>query len=175
MKQLVPPENLHIGAGGPPAQLGGRSDDSVLALPAGAERRRFLRWPVFWSAKLYTGERARNCLVVDFSPGGAKVRTPDGPPIGDNVALKFPTAIQLFGKVAWARGGLLGIEFQTGHLPWLRLPDSPRQAMRPVVEGTNLVPFDSAERHELDVPRPGDVDSQPDPEMHRKPRAAAHR
>ena len=118
MKQLVPSENSDTGVQTQPAplaqptRLAGRPDDTVLGLPPGAERRRFLRWPVFWPARLDSGEQARNCLVLDFSPGGAKVRSPDGPPIGDWVALKFPSAIQLFGKVAWTRGGILGIEFQ---------------------------------------------------------------
>jgi hypothetical protein len=142
MKQLVPSENFNTGARTQPARPSRRSNDSVLNPPPGAERRRFLRWPVFWSAELDSGERARNCQVLDFSPGGAKVRSADGPPIGGSVALKFPNAIHLFGKVAWAHGGLLGIEFQDGQLPWLRLPDPPRPAMRLVVDGTNPVLYD---------------------------------
>lgn len=112
MKQLDPSGKLDISLETQPARLAVRSDDTFPDQPPGAERRRFLRWPVFWSAKLDSGEQARNCLVLDFCPGGAKVRAPDGPPIGDRVALKFPYALQLFGKVAWAHGGLLGIEFQ---------------------------------------------------------------
>jgi hypothetical protein len=115
-----------------------RSKGNILDQPLGMERRRFLRWPGFWSAKLENGEGARSCQVLDFSPGGAKVRSSDGPLLGDRVALKFPNAIHLFGKVAWVRGALLGIEFQAEHLPRLRLADPPRLAMRPAlaVSGT---------------------------------------
>ncbi len=112
MKQRIPPEDLESCIDTHSARRSGRPQSSVLISPSGAERRRFLRWPVFWMAGVDTGDCVSKCLVLDFSPGGAKLQSPEGPPVGERVALKFSDAVQLFGKVAWSRGGLLGIEFQ---------------------------------------------------------------
>ena len=111
MRQCIPLEDLDSEIEAQDARRPGRLQDSVVAPAAGAERRRFLRWPVFWMAGLDDGDCASKCLVLDFSPGGAKLQSPEGPPVGVPVALRFSDAVQLFGKVAWTRGGLLGIEF----------------------------------------------------------------
>lgn len=76
------------------------------------ERRRFLRWPVFWQASLTDSEQYENCLVLDFSPGGAKVRAVSAASFGPLVSLGFPGTIGLFGKLAWQHGQLMGIEFR---------------------------------------------------------------
>ena len=75
------------------------------------ERRSYLRWPVFWQARLLGDERSVDCLVLDFSPGGAKVRA-DGPlSLGAAVGLSFAGAIGLVGRLVWQEGALFGIEF----------------------------------------------------------------
>lgn len=88
-----------------PARGDGLSADPI-------ERRRHLRWPVFWQASLSDRDQTRSCMVLDFSPGGAKVRVGDLPSIGSVVSLGFVGAIGLFGRLAWQRGNLLGIEFR---------------------------------------------------------------
>lgn len=84
------------------------SDEVRLAI----ERRCYLRWPVFWPAAMIGDDRARDCLVLNFSPGGAKIKSTSSMSVGSLVALKFPYAIQLVGHVAWKCGHLMGIEFQ---------------------------------------------------------------
>jgi len=90
----------------------GQPQGSVPRHASGRERRRLLRWPVFWSAMLDSEDGDRSCLVLDFSPGGAKVRSSLSLEVGERIALRFHDAIRLFGKVAWRRGAVLGIEFR---------------------------------------------------------------
>lgn len=76
------------------------------------ERRCYLRWPVFWRGRLSDGSHASDCLFLDFSPAGAKVRCHSPQAFGDRVDIEFPGAIALVGKLAWQQGCLLGIEFR---------------------------------------------------------------
>ena len=95
------------------AQFGRRLKRSRRPGPkAGArERREFLRWPVFWSAKLADNQGSRDCMVLDFSPGGARLRTARAMAIGTRVTLGFPYAGQFGGKVVWRNGNFLGVRF----------------------------------------------------------------
>lgn len=76
------------------------------------ERRTYLRWPVFWQAKLSDDRQSTDCFVLDFSPAGARVRTDSPISFEPTVGLGFAGAIGLVGKVVWQRGSLVGIEFR---------------------------------------------------------------
>jgi PilZ domain len=70
-----------------------------------------LRWPGSWPATLYADGCGAACRVQSFSALGAQIAMPDPPPVGAEVALKFPFTIYLKGRVAWSRGDDLGIDF----------------------------------------------------------------
>ena len=75
------------------------------------DRRSYLRWPVHWQASLSDQRQDANCLVLDFSPAGAKVRTERPLALEPMFGLGFSGAIGLVGRLVWQRGCLLGIEF----------------------------------------------------------------
>lgn len=91
-----------------PRRTGGRTARSHF------ERRRYLRWPVFWPATIAADGRSRDCLVLDFSPGGAKVRANRPPALEAPVSLTFPCSTQFDGRIVWSHGGVMGIEFREG-------------------------------------------------------------
>lgn len=70
-----------------------------------------LDWPMSWPAALYVGDTGFDCTVLDFSAAGAHVTMPDAPPASAEATLKFPFSVYLKGRIAWRRGGDLGLDF----------------------------------------------------------------
>lgn len=97
----------HRGRPLPAPQAANRLDEN-------AERRRQLRWPVFWSATLSDGVQSHDCVVMDFSPSGARVKLQNPRRFDHSMAfLSFGNGVQLPGTLAWQRGGICGIAFST--------------------------------------------------------------
>lgn len=96
-----------------PTRNGTAAEDAPDPTRLHSERRSYVRWPVFWRARLSEAERDRqwDCLVLDFSPTGAKVRSSRPLAVGTDVGLRLSPAVHVNGRVVWAHGGVIGIEF----------------------------------------------------------------
>lgn len=82
-----------------------------------AERRRDLRRAIVQEiAKLVTDGREELCTIRDVSPGGLKAEVYRSVPEGTRVKVELRTGRTLAGKVAWARQGHIGIQFDE-HVP----------------------------------------------------------
>ncbi len=81
------------------------------------EQRSFHRMAVRWDATLTAGSEPveDDCLVLDISPGGAQVQTPDPLPAETVVALTLRRGGRFSGKVAWQQGSYFGITFERTH------------------------------------------------------------
>ena len=81
------------------------------------EQRRFHRMAVRWEAALSAGTDADGggCLVLDMSPGGAKVQTQNPLPAETPVSLMLDRGGRFSGRVAWQHGSYFGILFDRTH------------------------------------------------------------
>jgi hypothetical protein len=74
-------------------------------------QRKYKRKPVLWAAKLETASGRHECITLDLSLGGAKLRvnTPVAP--HEQVALVFDRFGRLCAEVAWVDGSMIGLRF----------------------------------------------------------------
>jgi len=75
------------------------------------ERRRFARKPVLWAASVEI--RGKRCagLIVDFSPGGARIRFEAEAETGDELLVVLDQFDTFGAKVIWQYDGEAGIHF----------------------------------------------------------------
>ena len=91
---------------------GERQDALGSAAVHGGERRRHARRSGLWAAQLETVQGARrNCLVLDVSQSGAKLRVEQTATPGDFVILIGERFGTRKGRVVWAGNHRLGISF----------------------------------------------------------------
>ena len=78
----------------------------------GAERRRYKRKPVLWSARVELRTGPSECIILDLSLGGAKIKTTHAPiPAHQVVTLVIDRFGALRAEVAWSRMGHMGLRF----------------------------------------------------------------
>lgn len=75
-----------------------------------AERRRRPRSAVIWSAKLHCEGRVLDCVILNLSGTGAKVRTKDRVEADTPIILQGERFGMLRGRVAWAKDDTLGLK-----------------------------------------------------------------
>jgi len=75
------------------------------------ESRYFRRRSVLWPAKIIVGTHELSCQIWNLSLGGARVRMDLPIQEGTDVTLSISDRGELAAKVAWARGGSLGLDF----------------------------------------------------------------
>ncbi len=107
-------DRLLVGAFALKGMAGPRAETSprrAVPLAAPPERRRVRRVPVRWHATVEIGGHRPSCLVLDYSPSGARLQL-DRP-----VAVEQPVRIMLGrrgtrrGEIVWQRDGQVGIQF----------------------------------------------------------------
>jgi hypothetical protein len=92
----------HLKHDEPPAQVG-------------AEKRRHKRRSGMWSGRLELGQNQRvGCVVLDLSDGGAKLMLKEPVARGKIVTLISERVGSRGGRIAWADGKRVGIEFLEG-------------------------------------------------------------
>jgi PilZ domain len=74
-------------------------------------RRREMRTGVIKGAKITFGRSVIDCIVLDVSPGGARVRTEVVTPVPDQVILRFSGGSAFAAQLQWALGTELGFAF----------------------------------------------------------------
>ncbi len=77
-----------------------------------SERRRHKRKPVLWSARVESRAGPAECIILDLSLGGAKLKTA-APPVPPHqiVTLVIDRFGALRAEVAWSRLGHMGLRF----------------------------------------------------------------
>jgi hypothetical protein len=75
------------------------------------KRRREMRTGVLKRAKITFGRAVIDCVVLDVSPGGARVRTEVVVTIPEQVVLRFSGGSAFVAHVQWALGTELGFAF----------------------------------------------------------------
>jgi hypothetical protein len=77
-----------------------------------ADRRRHKRKPVLWSARIEGRGAPSECIILDLSLGGAKIRA-SGPqvPTHQHVTLVIDRFGAIRAEVAWSRMGHMGLRF----------------------------------------------------------------
>jgi hypothetical protein len=75
------------------------------------ERRKYKRKPVLWAAKLETASGRHECITLDLSLGGAKLRVDTTVAPNEQVTLVFDRFGPLRAEVAWVEGGTIGLRF----------------------------------------------------------------
>lgn len=76
-----------------------------------AEHRKFKRKPVLWPAKLDTPGGRHDCITLDLSLGGAKLRVADQIALEPPVTLLFEPCGALRGEVVWVDERSIGMRF----------------------------------------------------------------
>jgi hypothetical protein len=95
---------------------------------AGAsERRRHKRKPVLWAARVEFPGGATECIILDLSLGGAKLRGAAPVTAKQHVTLVIDRFGALQAEVVWARSGHMGLRFtdtpeQIAHILGSTLP-----------------------------------------------------
>lgn len=79
------------------------------------ERRAFWRTAVLWAGHLHVDGGSAECVVLDISANGAKLRFRDPAPGDENTcALEVPRLGVLSCVVTWRRGNRIGLRFSEG-------------------------------------------------------------
>jgi hypothetical protein len=91
------------------------------------ERRKHKRKPVLWSARVEWSSGAAECIILDLSLGGAKLRGPVEVKARDTVTLVIDRFGAIRAEVVWAKMGYLGLRFtdsqdQISHILGTTLP-----------------------------------------------------
>ena len=80
-----------------------------------AEQRRHIRKRVLWAARLDTAEGPFNCVILNVSRSGAKLRLPAATTISSREPIQL--VLEAFGElraeIVWQRGDKMGIRFTT--------------------------------------------------------------
>jgi len=81
-------------------------------LAMAAERRRHQRKTVLWSARVESKDGPSDCIILDLSLGGAKIKT-DAAPVSahQTVMLVIDRFGALRAEVVWSRRGHMGLRF----------------------------------------------------------------
>ena len=80
--------------------------------PGGSpEQRGIARQGVLWAAKLDTGDAVIDCIVLDISIRGARVRFGAPVAVPERVVLRLRDGTRLDAWRRWSRGTQLGLEF----------------------------------------------------------------
>ena len=75
------------------------------------ELRKFKRKPVLWGAKLETAAGSFDCIALDLSLGGAKLRMSEQVPMNERVVLAITRLGRLNAEVVWQQPGFIGLQF----------------------------------------------------------------
>jgi hypothetical protein len=102
-------------------------DDQVVGGATPADRRQHKRKPVLWAARIETRDGPNDCIILDLSAGGAKLRSAAVVTVRDTVTLVIDRFGALNAEVMWARSGKLGLRFldapdQVAHIIGPKLP-----------------------------------------------------
>lgn len=76
------------------------------------EKRRHKRKPVLWSARIETDMGPCDCILLDLSLGGAKLRTALQAKARERVMLVVDRFGAINAEVAWCRSGQMGLRFR---------------------------------------------------------------
>ena len=92
-----------------------------------SERRRHKRKPVLWAARVETRSGATDCIILDLSLGGAKLRGTAPVAANQEVMLVIDRFGAVRAEVVWARSGHMGLRFtdkpeQIAHILGSTLP-----------------------------------------------------
>jgi hypothetical protein len=79
------------------------------------ERREHKRKPVLWSARVEWNSGAAECIIMDLSLGGAKLRGPVAAKAHDPVTLVIDRFGTIRAEIVWARMGYIGLRFTDSH------------------------------------------------------------
>ena len=75
------------------------------------DRREFVRTSVMWAAKLHLKNQTVDCVVLNISPDGAKIRLESVPDELSPLTLHADRIGDLPGEVMWQEGAMIGISF----------------------------------------------------------------
>ena len=102
-------------------------DEQVVGGATPADRRQHKRKPVLWAARIETRDGPGECIILDLSLGGAKLRSSASVAVRDEVMLVIDRFGALNAEVMWARSGKMGLRFidapdQIAHIIGATLP-----------------------------------------------------
>lgn len=86
---------------------GASSDDEA----SWEDRRQHKRKPVLWGARLATSDGEFECIALDLSLGGAKLRMAEPPEAGQTATLVLDRFGALAAEIVWRRADLIGLRF----------------------------------------------------------------
>ena len=92
--------------------MSGRDSDA----PDGRERRQHARMAVHWQGSLIAGDQEEECYILDISPAGARVQTPDPLDGHRDLVLRLAQGDTHDGQVVWRQGSFLGLHFPSASL-----------------------------------------------------------
>lgn len=93
------------------------------------DRREFVRTSVMWAAKLHIKTQTINCVVLNISSDGAKIRLESIPDEISPATLHVDRIGDLPGEVVWQEGAMIGISFRDS-------PSVVAQRIKPALEAS---------------------------------------
>lgn len=105
-----------------------RANGKAALAASQADRRQHKRKPVLWSARVESRQGPSDCIILDLSLGGAKIKTAATPvPAHQTVTLVIDRFGALRAEVVWSRLGHMGLRFidapdQIAHVVGSTLP-----------------------------------------------------
>lgn len=80
-------------------------------LQTDSDRRKFKRARFLMSGILISGDHAIQCVILDLSVNGARIKTPQPTEPSSAVKLNLAGSVELNSEVMWRKGNELGIRF----------------------------------------------------------------
>ncbi len=77
----------------------------------GRERRQYSRTHLIWTGSLAFGDRSVDCVIMNASANGAKIRVAEALPFPEIVTLRIPRLGGFRAEVVWSRDNKLGVRF----------------------------------------------------------------
>jgi hypothetical protein len=75
------------------------------------DRRKHKRKPVLWGARIATSDGDFDCIALNLSRGGAKLRMAEPLEVGQTATLVIDRFGALAAEVVWRRADLIGLRF----------------------------------------------------------------
>lgn len=77
----------------------------------GRDRRKYPRSPVLWTGSLTSADRTVDCVIMNASANGAKVRMSEAIPLTSPITLDIPRLGAFKAEIVWTKENKIGVRF----------------------------------------------------------------
>ena len=88
-----------------------KMSDEAESEKEGRDRRSYTRSPVLWTGSLISADRTVDCVIMNASANGAKVRMSEAIPLSSPITLEIPRLGAFKAEIVWTKENKIGVRF----------------------------------------------------------------